>query len=51
MDAETRDLALFAALSLFCAGVAWTVDHVIFSSVFFVLGVAAIVGAIEAHWR
>jgi hypothetical protein len=29
MDAETCDLALFAALSLFCAGVAWTVDHVL----------------------
>jgi len=23
MDAKTRDLALLAALSLFCAGVAW----------------------------
>jgi hypothetical protein len=33
MDAETRDLALFAALSLFCAGVAWSVDHALFSAV------------------
>ena len=51
MDAKERDLALFAALSLFCAGIAWTVDHVIFSSIFFVLGVAAIVGVVESHWR
>jgi hypothetical protein len=51
MDAETRDLALFAALSLFCAGLAWTVDHPLFSSLFFVLGLVAIVGVIETHWR
>jgi hypothetical protein len=25
MDAKTRDLALLAALSLFCAGVAWII--------------------------
>jgi len=51
MDAKALDLALFAALSLFCAGVAWIVDHPIFSSIFFVLGGVAIVGAIETHWR
>jgi hypothetical protein len=38
MDAKKRDLALFAALSLFCAGFAWIVDHAVFSSVFLVLG-------------
>jgi hypothetical protein len=27
MNAKTRDLALLAALSLFCAGVAWISDH------------------------
>jgi hypothetical protein len=41
MDAKTRDLALLAALSLFCAGVALISDHVILGSVLFVLGVAA----------
>ena len=51
MDAKTRDLALFAAVSLLCAGFAWIVDHPIFSSVFFVLGGVAIVGAMETHWR
>jgi hypothetical protein len=29
MDAKTRKLALLAALSLFCAGVAWILDHLI----------------------
>jgi hypothetical protein len=51
MDAKERDLALFAALSLFCAGFAWIVDHPVFSSVFFVLGVVAIVGVFESQWR
>ena len=51
MDAEERDLALFAALSLLCAGVAWTVDHVIFSVVFVFFGVAALIGVAESHWR
>ena len=50
MDAKKRDLALFAALSLFCAGYALIVDHAVFSSVFLVLGVVAIISATERHW-
>ena len=42
MDAKTRDLALLAFLSVFCAGVAWILDHLILGSVFFGLGVAAL---------
>ena len=46
MDAKERDLALFAAaLCIALPGL----DHPIFSSVFFVLGVVAIVGVIEMH--
>ena len=44
MDAKTRDLALLAALSLFCAGVAWIWGYVILGSVFFVLGGVAALG-------
>jgi hypothetical protein len=44
MDAKTRDLALLAALSLFCAGVAWILDHLVLGSVFFALAVAAALG-------
>ena len=44
MDAKTRDLALLTALSLFCAGVAWILDHLVFGSVFFALAVAAALG-------
>jgi hypothetical protein len=44
MDAETRDLALLAALSLFCAIFAWAGDRDIFGSVFFAFGVAATLG-------
>src|SRR6516162_2881750 len=36
MDAKTRDLALLTALALFCAGVAWSSDYLVLSSVFFV---------------
>ena len=45
MDAKTRDVALLTALSLFCAGVAWILDHLVLGSVFFALGVVAVVGA------
>jgi hypothetical protein len=46
MDAKTiRGLVWLAALSLFCATVAWTVDHAIFASVFFALGTVAVLGA------
>jgi hypothetical protein len=51
MDLKERNLALFAALSLFCAGFAWTVDHAIFSAVFLVLGAAAIIEVAERYWR
>jgi hypothetical protein len=51
MDAKTRDLALLAALSLFCAGVAWSWGHFILGSVFFVLGVVAVLGIGERYWR
>jgi hypothetical protein len=51
VDAKTHDLVLFAAVSLLCAGFAWIVDHPLFTSLFFVLGLVAIVGVIETHWR
>jgi len=44
MDAKTRDLALLAALSLFCTGVAWIWGYVILGSVFFALGGVAALG-------
>jgi hypothetical protein len=50
MDAKTRDLALLAALSLFCAGFAWTWGHVILGSIFFALGVVAVLGLAKNHW-
>jgi hypothetical protein len=51
MDAKTHNLALLAALSLFCAGVAWISDHFVLGWVFLVLGVAAALGIAERHWR
>jgi hypothetical protein len=46
MDAKTiRALVWLAALSLFCATVAWAVDHAVFSSVFAALGAVAVLGA------
>jgi hypothetical protein len=45
MDAKTRDLALLASLSLFCAIFAWAADRAVFGSVFFALGAVAIIGA------
>jgi hypothetical protein len=46
MDAKTiRGLVFLAALSLFCATVAWAVDHAVFGSVFFALGTVAVLGA------
>jgi hypothetical protein len=50
MDAKTRDLALLASLSLFCAGVAWILDYFVLGCVFFALGAAAAVGIAERHW-
>jgi hypothetical protein len=51
MDAKTRHLALLAALSLFCAGIAWIMDHAVFGSAFFALGAVGIFGAAERYWR
>jgi hypothetical protein len=51
MDAKARDLALLAALSLFCTGVAWIWGYVILGSVFFALGGVAALGLAENHWR
>jgi len=51
MDAKARDLVLFAAQSLFCAGIAWTMDQAVFGSVFFALGVVAMVGATYGQRR
>ena len=52
MDAKTtRDLALLAVLSLFCAGFAWSWGYVILGSVFFVLAVVAALGIAQKHWR
>jgi hypothetical protein len=50
MDAKTRNLALLTALSLFCAGFAWSWGHVIFGLVFFALGLAAL-GIAWEQWR
>jgi hypothetical protein len=51
MDAKTRDLALLAALSFICTGVAWIWGYVILGSVFFALGGVAAIGLAENHWR
>jgi len=51
MDAETRDVALLTALSLFCAGFAWAWDRGVFASIFLALGLVAIFSAAERHWR
>ena len=51
MDAKTRNLALLAALSLFCAIFAWAGDRDIFGSVFFALGVVGILGAAYGQGR
>jgi hypothetical protein len=51
MDAKTRDLALLAVLSLFCAGFAWSSGHFVLGSVFFALGVVAALGMAERYWR
>jgi hypothetical protein len=51
MDAKTRNLALLAALSLFCAGVAWSLDYLVLGSVFFVLGGVAALEIVWNHWH
>jgi hypothetical protein len=45
MDAKTLELALLAALALFCAISAWAGDRDVFGSAFFALGVVAMLGA------
>jgi len=50
MDAETRDLALLTALSLFRAAFAWSWGYVILGWVFFALGAAAALGIAERRW-
>jgi hypothetical protein len=50
MDAKTRDLALLAALSLFCTGVAWIWGYVILGSVLFALGGVEALGLAENYW-
>ena len=42
MDAKAQELALLAALSLFCAGFAWILGHLFLGSVLFALGVVAV---------
>ena len=51
MDAKAQELALLAALSLFCAGFAWILGHLVLGSVLFALGVAASLGAAYRPWR
>jgi hypothetical protein len=51
MDAKIRALGLLAALSMFCAGFAWSWGHGVFALIFFVLGLVALFGAAERHWR
>jgi hypothetical protein len=51
MDAKTRNLALLAVLSLFCAGVAWISGNFVLGWVFFAFGVVAALGIAEKYWR
>jgi hypothetical protein len=50
MDAKTRNLVLLGALSLFCAGFAWSWGDLILGSVFFAFGGVAAYGIAERHW-
>jgi hypothetical protein len=47
---NSRNLALLTALSLFCAGIAWIMDHAVFGSVFFAFGGAAALSIAERRW-
>jgi len=42
---------LLAALSLFCAGFAWSWDYIILGLVFFALGTVAMLGAAYGQRR
>ncbi len=50
MDAKAQELALLAALSLFCAGIAWILGHFVLGAVFFALGVVAALGLAQTEW-
>ena len=50
MDDKTRNLALLAGLSLFCAGVAWISGNFVLGWIFIALGAAAALGIAERHW-
>jgi hypothetical protein len=45
MAKTTHDLGWLAALSLLCANIAWSVDHLVFASVFLVLTAVAVLRA------
>ena len=45
MDGKTSDLVMLAALSLFCACLAWSWGHRVFALVFFTLCIVAVLGA------
>jgi hypothetical protein len=51
MDAKTRDLVLLAALSLFCAAVAWSAHYAVFASVFVALTAVAVLRAASPPHR
>jgi hypothetical protein len=51
MDAKTRNLALLAGLSVFCAGVALISDRLVLGWVLFAFGAVAALGIVERHWR
>jgi hypothetical protein len=50
MNDKTRNLALLAGLSLFCAGVALISDHLVVGWIFSALAAAAALGIAEKHW-
>jgi hypothetical protein len=49
MDGKTSDLVMLAALSLFCACLAWSWGHRVFALVFFTLCIVAVLGAAREH--
>jgi hypothetical protein len=51
MDAKAQELALLAALSLFCAGFAWILDYLVLGSVLFALGVVVAAAGIVREDR
>jgi hypothetical protein len=51
MDDKTRNLVLLAALSLFCAVVAWISGYFVLGCVFFALGGVAALEIAWDHWH